>query len=136
LKDNKSLLSTLWIFVSVNYIFCDVLSNMDQSVLKELLTGTAGGIAVTPTFLLGAALLMEIPFIMIVLSKLLPYGINRVTNIVAGAFMILTQVGSLFVGTPPTPHYIFFSIVEITGCLAIVLLAAKSRAKIKEASVK
>ena len=124
----------MWIFVSANYIFCDVLSNMDPSVLKELLTGSAGGIAVTPTFLLGAAVLMEIPFIMIVLSRILPFGINRMTNIVAGAFMILTQAGSFFVGTLPTPHYIFFSIAEIAGCAFIVLLAAAWRKEIKEES--
>ena len=125
----------MWISVSANYIFCDVLSNMDPSVLKELLTGSAGGIAVTPTFLLGAAILMEIPFIMIVLSKILPSGINRMTNIITGAFMILTQVGSMFVGTPPTPHYIFFSIVEIAGCAIIVFLAAKEKKEIKEESI-
>jgi len=134
LKDNKSLLSSLWISVTANYIFCDVLSNMDPSVLKELLTGSVGGIAVTPTFLLSAAILMEIPFLMIVLSRILPFGANRVANIITGAFMILTQVGSFFVGTPPSPHYIFFSIAEIAGCIAVVLLAAAWRAEIKEAS--
>jgi len=126
----------LWISVTANYIFCDVLSNMDPSVLKELLAGSVGGIAVTPTFLLGAAILMEIPFIMIVLSRVLPFGANRVANIIAGVFMIITQVGSFFVGTPPTPHYIFFSIAEVAGCALIVFLAAKWRKESEQEAIK
>ena len=33
------LLSKLWMFLSLNYIFCDVLSNMEMAVLKGCARG-------------------------------------------------------------------------------------------------
>lgn len=38
--DMKTWLSTLWIFVTVNYIFCDVLSIMDPEFIKGIVAGT------------------------------------------------------------------------------------------------
>ena len=38
MKDRKAILSTLWIFITVNYIFCDLLSNMMPEFLKQLYT--------------------------------------------------------------------------------------------------
>jgi len=125
MKDTKTILSTLWIFVTANYIYCDVFSNMDSTVLKELLTGTVGSLKITQGFLLGAAVMMEIPMLMIVLSRFLGYAVSRPANIIAGSLMILIQLGSLFVGTAPTMHYVFFSIVEILGDALIVVAALR-----------
>ncbi|WP_406626666.1 DUF6326 family protein [Portibacter marinus] len=38
------ILSTLWIFVTLNYLYCDVLSLMSAELLNALLTGTVGSI--------------------------------------------------------------------------------------------
>lgn len=35
--ERKTLLSILWTFLSVNYIMCDVLSNMETLALQELM---------------------------------------------------------------------------------------------------
>ena len=93
--DTKVLLSTLWIFLTANYIFCDVLSHMEPAGLKELITGTLGSIQVTQSFLLAAAIFMEIPFAMIILSRVLKYRANRWVNIIAGVFMAASQVGTM-----------------------------------------
>jgi hypothetical protein len=95
MQDRKAMLSTLWIFLSVNYIYCDHLENMQPGAIKELLTGQIGAIQVTPVFLLTAALLLEIPFVMIVLSRVLRYRANRWANIVAGILMTVVQVGTM-----------------------------------------
>jgi len=117
--DAKTLLSTLWVFITANYIFCDVLSNMESGVLKSYLDGKVGGIDVNQRFLLGSAIMMEIPFAMILLSRILGHKANRWANVVAGAIMAVIQVGSMFFGTPPTAHYIFYSIAEI-GCALFI----------------
>jgi hypothetical protein len=62
--------------------------------------------------------------IMIVLSRVLGYKLNRWLNIIAGAAMSLVQIGSLFAGSN-TLHYIFFSIVEISTTLFIVWTAVR-----------
>ncbi len=118
--DRKVILSTLWIFVTANYIFCDVMTLMNSEDLKQILTGTVGSLEMTPRFLLWAAIFMEIPFVMILLSRVLKYKANRVSNIVAGCIMTVIQIMSLFVGSGSTPHYTFFSIVEI-GCTAFIV---------------
>jgi hypothetical protein len=123
--DRKILLSTLWIFLSVNYIYCDVLSHMETETLKDLVAGNVGGIEITQGFLLSAALLMEIPFAMIVLSRVLKYRPNRWANIIAGSFMAFVQVSTMFVGSAPTLHYLFYSAVEVVCNLLIVWLAWK-----------
>jgi hypothetical protein len=118
----KVLLSILWIFVTVNYIFCDVFSLMYHEDLQQILSGTVGGIDMTQEFLLTFAFIMEIPMIMIVLARLLRDKLNRWLNIIAGAVMTFVQVGSLFSGSN-TLHYIFFSVVEIATTLFIIWTA-------------
>ena len=123
MQDRKAILSTLWIFLTANYIYCDVLSHMDPIAIKELVTGTLGSIQVTQGFLLAAAIFMEIPFAMIILSRVFKYRINRWANIIAGVFMAASQVGTMNMGTPPTLHYLFYSAIEIACNLFIVWYA-------------
>ncbi len=73
----KVLLSTIWIFVVLNYLYCDVLSLMDAPLLKQYLAGNVGGLQFTQGFLLGAGILMEISMAMVLLSRVLDYKANR-----------------------------------------------------------
>jgi hypothetical protein len=115
----KGLLSTLWIFVTINYLYCDLMTLMDASKLKQFLTGTVGGMQFTQGFLLGSAILMEIPIAMIFLARILKYKANRWANLMAGTIMTIAQTASLFTGTP-SPFYIFFSTIEISCTVFIV----------------
>jgi hypothetical protein len=135
-KMSKSvLLSTLWIWVTVNYIFCDVVTLMNPRDLRNILDGKVGSLVMDEKFLLGASVMMEIPFVMILLSRVLPWATNRWMNVAAGVIMTLVQVSSLFAGTPPTLHYWFFSAMEILGTMVIVWQAWqwKQSAQVQEA---
>ena len=121
-ENQKTLLSTLWIFVTVNYIFCDLLS---AEFLKQILgSGELLGMAVNQKFLLGSAIFMEIPFAMILLSRVSKYRSNRWANLIAGMIMTLAQIASLFVGTLDL-YYIFYSTIEISTTIFIVWYAWK-----------
>lgn len=124
MKDRKVILSTLWIFVTLNYLYCDVLGHMDPKVLNQLITGSLGFVEITPQFLLMGSILMEIPIAMTFLSRVLKQKINRILNIVAGLMMTLVQTSSLFVGDL-TPSYAFFSVIEISATAFIVWYAWK-----------
>ncbi|HYE10269.1 MAG TPA: DUF6326 family protein [Patescibacteria group bacterium] len=124
-QERRTLLSLIWIFLSVNYILCDVLSNMEASVLQQMMKGQIAGMELTQGFLLFAAITLEIPFIMIVLSRMLPFRVNKILNIIAGSMMIIYQLSSYHMGTLPSLHYIFFSVVEILGNVIILVLALK-----------
>jgi len=120
--DKKVLLSTLWIFVTVNYIFCDVFTLYYAPDLNQFLTGRAGDTELTQSFLLTFAIIMEFAMIMIVLSRVLKYSLNRWFNIIVGMAFTLIQAGSL-VYDDYTMHYLFFSIVEISTTMFITWAA-------------
>ncbi len=122
--DKKILLSTLWIFVTLNYLYCDIMGFMDVNLLKQYFTGNVGGMTINESFLLGAAILMEIPIAMVLLSRILNYRSNRWANIIAGLIMTLVQTATLFAGVP-TKYYLFCSIIEIATTIVIVWLAWK-----------
>ena len=122
--DRKIMLSTLWIFAVLNYLYCDIMGLMDVNLLKQYLTGNVNGMEMNENFLLGAAILMEIPIVMVLLSRILNYKANRLANIIAGILMTLVQTATLLAGTP-TKYYLFCSSIEIATSLVIVLLAWK-----------
>ena len=124
MKNTKIILSKLWIFLTVNYIFCDVFSLYHSKFLNKLLTGKIDGIDFTEPFLLYFAIIMEIPLLMIVLSIFLKTKINRIINIISGISMIIIQLGSLVTGENSL-HYIFFSVIEIITLLLIIYIAYK-----------
>jgi hypothetical protein len=110
-KARKVILSTLWLFATLNYIYCDVVAVMDPVKRAPF--------QLTPGFLLGASILVEIPIAMVLLSQILPYRANRWANVIAGAIMTAVQVLSLFVATPAL-YYVFFSVIEI-ACTAFIV---------------
>lgn len=122
MSQTKSILSTVWIFVTLNYLYCDLMGLMDKNILSQFLTGNVDGMEVDETFLLLAALLMEVPMGMVLLSKTLPYKMNRLANIIAGTIKTLVMIITLFVGSATT-YYIFFAGIEIATTIGIVIYA-------------
>lgn len=116
MKDRKVTLSTLWVFLMFNYLYCDVLTLTDP--VKQV------GPQLTQGFLLGASILMEIPIAMVLLSRILKYRANRWVNIIAGTIMVAVQILTLFIGIP-TIYYVFFSAIEIICALFIIWYAWK-----------
>jgi uncharacterized protein DUF6326 len=126
--DTKILLILLWVFYSLNFMYADQLSHLEPGVLEGIMSGTVadGTVTITAGFLLGTAIMFEIPFLMIVLSWVLKFGANRWVNIIAGTLFIVAQISSLSMGVPSLA-YIFYSIVEIAALLLIVWFAWKWR---------
>ncbi|MBT6690667.1 hypothetical protein HN903_01280 [archaeon] len=120
--DIKEKLSLLWIFLLFNYLYCDYLGMFDAGILAEIMGGTVGGMVIGPMFLISAAIFMEIPIAMILLSRFLKRRVNRVFNIVAGLIMIAGQLGSLFVGEPAL-YYSVYSVLEVLTLVYIVWVA-------------
>jgi len=120
--DRKNLLPFLWIYLTANYIYCDVFTLHLAKYLEAFLSGDVGGMKITEEFLLIFAVIMQIPVIMIVLSKFLTFKLNKYFNIVAG--IITTSVQTVTVVMGGTLHYMFFSFFEICTGLLIIYFAA------------
>jgi hypothetical protein len=121
-RNKKVMLSTLWIFVTLNYLYCDVVALMNPIMLNQILTGNVGSIHLTENFLLGAAMLMEIPIGMVLFSRILKYKANRWANMVAGSVKTAVMIATMFIGTPAL-YYIFFGTIEIATTSLIVWYA-------------
>jgi hypothetical protein len=125
MPDMKERLSLLWIFALLNYLYADVLALF-------AFVGSPNSAPHLPQWaLLGSAVLMEIPIAMIVACRWLPFGANRLANIVAGAVMtlvngFLTFVLPLATGAfrdPIYPAYLWFAAIE-TVCTSVVIWKA------------
>ncbi|NBB20526.1 hypothetical protein GVN20_14255 [Runella sp. CRIBMP] len=124
MENKKSSLSTIWIFVTLNYLYCDLIGLMDSSLLKQYLTGNVDGLAINENFLLYAGILMEIPIAMVLLSRVLRKNMNCWANIMAGSLKTIVMIITLFMGSV-TKYYIFFASIEIATTLFIVGYAIK-----------
>lgn len=122
--DTATLLSSLWLFAILNYLYCDIIGLMDPYLLKQFLGGSVAGMDISQGFLLGASILMTIPISMVLLSRILVDKVNKWFNIIAGTIMTLVQFATLVFDTP-TIYYLFFSILEISCTILIVGIAWK-----------
>lgn len=122
--NRKTLLSSLWIFVTFNYLYCDLIGLMDASLLRQYLTGKVEGMEINERFLLYAAILMEIPISMVLLSRILPKRPNAWANILAAFIKTGVMIITLFIGNP-TEYYWFFACIEISTTVFIFVLAVK-----------
>lgn len=120
--DTRVLLSTLWIVVMINMLKADILSLYIPGAADEL--AQFAGDTPIPQVMLGGAVIMEIAIVMIVLSHVLTYRVNRWTNIIVAVLMIVFVVG----GGSAYPHYIFIAAVEVVCLLLIIGIAWRWRA--------
>ena len=117
--DKKVLLSTLWIVVMINMLKADILSLYIPGAADEV-AKTAGETPIA-TLMLGGAIMMEISIMMILLSRVLKYRVNRWVNIITSVITIAFVVG----GGSSDPHYIFIATVEVVCLLLIIWNAWK-----------
>lgn len=121
-KNRHAVLSTLWVFYVVNILYADVLNLMGEASPTTEEGLELINTLVSPEMLLGTAVFLELAMVMIVLSRLLKYRINRWTNITIASLHAPGLLASLFVGTP-TIYYMFFVMVEFITLLFIIRYA-------------
>ena len=116
-KDVKERLSLLWIFYMFNAAYIDI-----TTLYYSVFINHKPAVHYTQAFLLGAGVLIEISIVMVLLSRILKYRANRWSNIIAGTFLAVVQLVTLFV-RKPTLAYAFFSIIMIVATAVIVWYA-------------
>ena len=114
--DTKVLLSSLWIVVMINMLKADIFSLNIPGAAEQVAKTAASTGASIPQLMLGGAIMGQLAIAMIVLSRVLKYGINRWANIVAG----IVTIAYIWGGMASYPHYIFIATVE-TICLLLIV---------------
>jgi hypothetical protein len=91
-------LAVIWICVMLTYLLGDVL-RIFSGDFKAGEMGSKGGMPMTQNMLLGIAMLMVLPIVMVFLSVTLPQPVNRWVNIIMAVFFFLFNI----VGLPTYP---------------------------------
>lgn len=112
----KVLLSTLWIVVMINMLKADILSLYIPGAADEVAKTSATTGTPIPLLMLGGAIMMEISIVMIILSRVLSYKLNRWVNIIVSLITIIFVIG----GGVSYPHYLFIAAVEVI-CLLLII---------------
>ena len=119
----KVKISALWVSVMLCYIYGDYFGLYKPGELQRMLEGTMGPLGpTTQGALLGTAILMAIPSVMVFLSLALKPDPNRWVNIILGVIytviMLITMPGAW-------TFYIFLGVVEVVLTALIVWYAWK-----------
>ncbi len=95
MEDVQIILSGIWIALVLVYLYGDVL----RICSGDFKAAEKKGIKLTQIQWLGIAILMTIPIIMVILSLILPYPMNRWVNIVVAIFFFIFNL----IGLPTYP---------------------------------
>jgi hypothetical protein len=95
MEDVKIILSASWVALMLTYLLGDVL----RIYSGDFKAGEIGGMKITQNLLLGIAILMVIPIVMVFLSLTLNYPVNRWANIIAAILFF----GFNLIGLPTYP---------------------------------
>jgi hypothetical protein len=117
MEDVRIKLAATWIAAMFGYIYGDIFGFYIPGWIEKII---AGDVPVgSPITLLGAAILMTLPGLMVFLSVTLPYKPTRWANIIMGIFHIVVMLWSF--SLPPLDiYYVYLGIVEMAfNALAI-----------------
>jgi hypothetical protein len=120
----KMKISALWVAVMFLYVYADIKAFFMPGSIEGLIAGEAGPFKITQVFLLGSAVLMAIPAVMVFLSLTLKPKVNRWANIILG--IVYTGVILATLLMPGLwAYYIFYGTVEVVLTVLIVWYAWK-----------
>jgi hypothetical protein len=95
MEEEKIILSGIWVALMLTYLLGDVL----RIYSGDFKAGEMGGKQITKGMWFGIAILMLIPILMVILSLMLDYPVNRWANIIVGIFFLLFNL----IGLPTYP---------------------------------
>ena len=112
-RDPRAVLSMLWVYVLLNTLFRDIHEIFRDGFIEEVISGRVNGTEFT---MVTAALVLQLPLSMVVLSRILPRRVNRLANIAISVMTGATVVGSW----PKDADDIVFAIFATIGLVAII----------------
>jgi len=112
-KDKRVVLSTLWVFLVVNFIYADVFGLFFDPAART----QASDLSSEAVFFF--AVIMETAMVMVFLPRVLPHAWNRWTNIGA-ATLHVAVLGWSLTGGGVTSFYAFFVTIEIATLLFVI----------------
>jgi F0F1-type ATP synthase membrane subunit a len=118
----QTLISSLWTFVLFNIIFRDLHQLGKPGFIEEIMSGVVNGVTITDELMLVGGLLVEIPILMVLLSRILSDNVNKWANLFAGTITL-----AVFATAIPYSDLddIFHMVLEVAAILWIFRIAWK-----------
>jgi hypothetical protein len=120
----KAKISALWASAMFCYIYGDLVGFYVPGGLQRIMDGKFGLGPVTPILLLGFAVVMSLPAVMVALTLLLKPAASRWLNVIMGlaetALMLYTMIDAWKFGYQ---FYIYLGVVEVILTLLVVWYA-------------
>jgi hypothetical protein len=124
----KIKLAALWVTLMFFYLYADVLAFYQPGHIEDVISGEVVGIQINQIFLLGSAMLMAIPSVMVFLALTLKAKANRWANIILGILYAGVLLATMFIPVETDEIWaygIFYIIVEAFFIAVIVWYAWK-----------
>ena len=115
--DSRALLSTLWIFILFNMILRDLHQFANKEFVQQLLIQD-----IEEELVLLFGVIIEIPILMVVLSRVFRPKANKWANVIAAVIFLAGLLSTL---SSADMDDIFFMIMESAAILIIILIAWK-----------
>ncbi|MDJ0628058.1 MAG: DUF6326 family protein [Rhodobacter sp.] len=128
--DLRPALSALWTTVLINALLRDAHEILRPGFLHEVMGGTLNGTVLSDGLFVGAALILQIPVMLVALTHILPLRGALWINLVAAPLVGLTIVAGDRVDTD---DWIFagFQLAALAGILAIAAPSIRRAAPIR-----
>src|SRR5579859_484189 len=117
-------LSTLWVFLVLNFLYADVIALFDAVFIGKQ---SFGSFQFSKGLLFGFSIELEAAMVMVILARMLSARANRWSNFVAGSafalITLMTQIVIPFANGTATAYYVFFGTIEVVACGFIIARA-------------
>jgi hypothetical protein len=121
MEETRIKLSALWVSLMLTYLLGDVL----RIFSGDFVAGEVSGMQISQGLMLGMAILMVIPIVMVCLSLTLKHALNRWANIILPAFFFVFNAIGL--PTYPSLYDQFLIVVGLVFNLLTVWIAWRWR---------
>lgn len=118
-RDQRVILSTLWVFVMFCIAYADLIGFIEPGTLEKIINGNVG-FELTPAIILMFSLFQALPIVMILVSRWFRRDVNRWLNMAAGVLTLLYGLGG---GNWQSVSYPVFALLEVLALLGIIWLA-------------
>ena len=114
-------ISALWIAILFLFAYGDIFGFFQEGQIVEVIAGEVSGIEITETFLFAVSVYIAIASVMVFLSLVLQWRVNRWTNIVLPILYIVSIAVSAI--GESSAYFIFLSLTESVLLLLIIWYA-------------
>jgi len=117
--DTRIILSGLWVAVMLSSLMGDVLRFYEPGIIEQIIAGEVEGMQQTHKGLLLSAIFMVIPIVMVFLSLMLNYPVNRWANIIFSIFFFGFTLIWLLIKSPPAYKILLGSVGLMSNALIV-----------------